>query len=96
MLNNNIIYKIIAGKNENDIFIKCKKYKISFNQIELSALINIKINSLDEELNFVNEIFEDNKVKLAKKWRNKINNRNKLWKNIELTLIYDNKYINEN
>ena len=66
LINNNIIYKIIIGKNGKEVFIKCKNYFISFNQIELSALIKIQINSLDEVFNYIIELFEDNKAKIAK------------------------------
>ena len=35
IFNNNIIKRIVIGKNKNEIFIKCKNYIISFTQIEL-------------------------------------------------------------
>ena len=98
ILNDNIIYKIVVGKNRNEIFIKCKNYIISFNHIELSKLINIEINTLNEAFIFIMNIFEDNKVKISKIIKNEeieliidINNE----KNIDITLIYD-KYNNEN
>ena len=98
LLNDNIINKIIVGKNKNEIFIKCKNYIISFNQIELSKLIKTKINSLDDAFKFIINIFEDNKVKIIKIIKNKeiklimeINND----KNIELILKY-NKDNNDN
>ena len=97
LINNNIIYKIIIGKNGKEVFIKCKNYLISFNQIELSALIKIQINSLDEAFNYIIELFEDNKVKISniRKCKEiKLIIESNSNKNFELLLIY-NKYINQ-
>ena len=66
ILKDNIINKIIIGKNKNEIFIKCKLYIISFNHNELSKLVNSEINSLDDAFIFIMNIFEDNKVKIIK------------------------------
>ena len=98
LLKDNIINKIIIGKNKNEIFIKCKNYIISFNQIELSILFKIKINSLDEAFKFIINVFDDNNVVISKIIKNvqmqliiEINNN----KNIELVLIF-NKFNNDN
>ena len=98
LLKDNIINKIIIGKNKNEIFIKCKNYIISFNQIDLSTLFKIKINSLDDAFKFIINIFDDNKVVISKIIHNvqiqliiEINNK----KNIELILIF-NKFNKDN
>ena len=98
LLKDYTINKIIIGKNKNEIFIKCKNYIISFNQIELSTLINIQINSLDDAFKFIINIFEDNNVNISKIIKNeeiKLIMKNNNDKNIEITLIY-NKYNNDN
>jgi len=93
LLNDNIINKIIIGKNKKEIFIKCKNYMISFNQIEFSTLIKAQVNSLDEAFIYIMNIFEDNKVKITKIIKNEqikliveLNN-----KNIDLILKYNNE-----
>ena len=92
LFDNNIINKFIIGKNEKEVFINCRNYIISFNQNELSSLIKIPINSLDKAFEYTMKIFEDNKVKIANKIKNKeikiIMEINSV-KNIELILIYD-------
>ena len=65
-MNDNIINKIIIGKNKNEIFIKCKNYKISFNQIDFCILLKVQVNSLDEAFKYIINIFEDNKAKITK------------------------------
>ena len=93
-LKENNIYKIILTKNEKDIFIKIKNYMISFNQIQLSRLLKIEFNSINEAYQFLLNKFEENKIIikniiLNKEMKIKIINENE--KEIELTLIYNNK-----
>ena len=57
LLNDNIINKIIIGQNKKEIFIKCKNYMISFNQIEFSTLIKAQVNSLDETFKYIMNVF---------------------------------------
>ena len=89
LLKDNHIYKVIIGKNIQEVFIKCRNYLISFNQIELSTLFKMQINSVNEAFEFIMDIFEDNKVTISKIIKNKeieliIEMNNK--KNIEIML----------
>ena len=62
LMKENIIYKIIIEKDDEDIFIKCKNYLISINQNELSLLSKIQFNSLNKAYEFIFNLFEENKV----------------------------------
>ena len=64
LINDNIIYKIIIGKNSNEIFIKNKNYMFTFNENDLTILTHIKFNSIDEAYDFLIDLFEENRVKI--------------------------------
>ena len=67
----NIIYKIIVGKNKNNIFIKNKKYLLDFNNKELSLLINTTFNTMDIAYEYIINLFEENNVFIEKIIKNK-------------------------
>ena len=90
----NIIYKIIIGKNKNEIFIKSRVYFISLNCNDLSILTHIKFDSINEAYKYLINIFEENIVIIKditfnKEMIIKINNEN--GKEIEITLLYNNE-----
>ena len=58
----NIIYKIIIDRNNEEVFIKCKKYMISLNINDISSLANAKFISINDAYIFIFNFFEDNKV----------------------------------
>ena len=99
----NITYKIVIGKNTNVIFIKNENYIFTFNENDLSILTNSKFNSIDDGYDFINILFEENRV-IFKSIR--INKETKLLIKtelksdiIKLTLKYDkdtNKIIENN
>ena len=62
LMKENIIYKIIIEKDDEDMFIKCKNYLISINQNDLSLLTKIQFNSLNKAYEFIYNLFEENKV----------------------------------
>ena len=62
LIKENSIFKMKIGKKKTEIFIKCKNYSISFNKEELSLLIKMSFNSINEVYEFIINIFEKNKV----------------------------------
>ena len=62
LIKDNFVYKTIIGKNKDEIYIKSKNYIIKFNQKELSKLIGMIFNSLEDAFDFIIEIFEKNQV----------------------------------
>ena len=101
LINENIIYKLVIGKNGFEIFIKNRNYMFNFNENDLSILAKQKFNSIDEAYDFINYLFEENKACITSIVLNK---EMKLLikldstKEIKLTLKYDkeNSKINEN
>ena len=101
LINENIIYKLVIGKNSFEIFIKNRNYMFTFNENDLSILAKQKFNSIDEAYDFINFLFEENKAFITSIILNK---EMKLLikvdstKEIKLTLKYDkeNSKINEN
>ena len=98
LIKKNNAYKIIIGKAENEIFIKCQNYEIKMNNIDLSILSKSKINTIDEAYQYIINIFEENNVTIEEilvnksiKLLGKINNRKKP---IEILLKY-NEYNND-
>ena len=92
-----MVYKIEIEKNDEEIFIKYKKYLISFNHNDLSILTKKKFNSISKAYEFIFNIFEENKIIIKNIILNKeitllINNE----KEIELTLKYNKEYQNNN
>ena len=92
LLKDNKILKIIIGKNKKEIFIKCKNHMKVLNQFELSVLRKEPINSLDEALDFITDIFEDNKATITSIHKNakiklkiEVNKEN----DFDLELIYN-------
>ena len=62
LINKNIIFKIIIGKKENGIIIKCKNYVISFNSKDLSSVISDSFPSIHKTYEFITNLFNENKV----------------------------------
>ena len=56
------VYKFIIQKKDEEIIIKYKKYGIKFNINDFFILTKLKLNTIDELYNFINNIFEENKV----------------------------------
>ena len=101
LINDNIIYKIIIGKNSNEIFIKNKNYMFTFNENDLTILTHIKFNSIDEAYDFLIDLFEENRVIIQNiiiKKEMKLIIKIELEKEFKLTLKYgkENNKINEN
>ena len=101
LINDNIIYKIIIGKNSNEIFIKNKNYMLTFNENDLSILTKIKFTSIDEAYDYLIDLFEENKVIIQTiiiKKEMKLIIKIELEKEIKITLKYgkENNKINEN
>ena len=90
----NIIYKIIVGKNKKEIFIKSQKYLIELNTSDLSILINIDFQTLDKAYGYIKNLFEENKIIITEI---KYNNQIKLKiteKQVEFVLKYNINNIN--
>ena len=97
----NAIYKIIIGKLKNKIFIKSKSYINILDEKDLSFLMIIEFNSIYKAYEYLENIFENNKVSIENIILNKqmqllvnTNNETNIETNIKLTLKY-NKEINE-
>ena len=71
ILKENIINKISLSKEDNSIIIKCKKYEIILNADELSILTKKKIKNVNEAYDFINNIFEGNKVAIKEIKKNR-------------------------
>ena len=101
LINEDIIYKIVIGKNAFEIFIKNKNYMFTFNENDLSILAKIKFNSIDEAYDYITNLFEENKATIK---NISLNKEMKLvikidtTKEIKFTLKYnkENNKINEN
>ena len=101
LVNDDIIYKIVIGKNNFEIFIKNKNYMFTFNENDLSILTKEKFNSIDEAYDFIIDLFEENKVIISNitiKKEIKLIMKMELEKEIKLTLKYnkENNKISEN
>ena len=90
-------YKFIIGKRAKNIIIKCKNYELNLNNNDLSLLTKSILNTIDDAFLFINNIFEENKVKIIDININKtitlllnINIYNKP-KDIEIILLYNKK-----
>ena len=98
ILKENKVYKFIIQKKDEEIIKKYKKYGIKFKINDFFILTKLKLNTIDELYNFINNIFEENKVTIE---HIIINNTIKLLLNIivfnkpkyiEIILLYnDNK-----
>ena len=101
LVNDDIIYKIVIGKNNFEIFIKNKNYMFTFNENDLSILTKKKFISIDEAYDFIIDLFEENKVSISNitiKKEIKLIMKMELEKEIKLTLKYnkENNKISEN
>jgi len=97
LIKENIIYKIAIEKNDEEIFIKCKNYLISFNHKDLSLLTKEKFNTINKAYEFIFNIFEENKIIIKNIIINKeiillINNE----RETKITLKYNKEYKNIN
>ena len=89
IINGNIIFKITIERYHEYIFIKCKNYSIFLNKNEFNSEYNTKFNSISEVFEFINNNFEENKVKISNEIKYK--KINLLFnQNIELSLKYNN------
>ena len=97
LIKENNAFKIIIEKTSNNIIIKCRNYEIKFNNRDLSLLTKVEFKTIDDSYDFINNIFEENKViiqeiknyyfiKLILKIH--INHEEK---NIEITLLRNDK-----
>ena len=57
LMKNNVIYSIIVYMTNDLIFIKCLSYEVKLQFGELSNYINMKFNKLEEEYNYLNNLF---------------------------------------
>ena len=62
LVKENNAFKIILEKSSNNIIIKCRNYEIQFNNRDLSILTKDDFKSIDDSYDFINSIFEENKV----------------------------------
>ena len=60
IIKNQIIYKIIIEKLNNEISIKCQNYINTFNKNNFSILTNIKYKSITILYKYIINIFEEN------------------------------------
>ena len=94
LIKDNIVYKIIIGKTENEVFIQSKNYIISFNHNDFSILIKKRLNSINEAYIFILNIFEKNEVRIKNISLNEsmiIIIKNENGKEFELLLKYNNE-----
>ena len=94
LINENVVYKIIIGRNIYELFIKCKNYLFIFNQNDLSILSKIKFNSINEAYEFIRNIFEENQVfiktiNINKEMKLILKNSNE--NEIKVTLVYNSQ-----
>ena len=98
------IYKIIIGKFEQNILLKCKKYELLLNHNDFFQLAHIKLDSLEDFCKLLIDSFDQNKIKIedigseSMKLKIKIKNNNNIIEK-ELTLShkpdYKDLFINE-
>ena len=87
-LNSYIIYKIIIGKIENEIIIRCKNYMITFNSNDLNILVGINFDNIENAYNYIVNAFELNNYMINKILPNKeMHLILKLFNNKELEII---------
>ena len=94
LIKSNMIYKIMIGKNDSMIFIKCKNYIRNFDYNELSILMNMTFNSMETAYQYIINQFEDNNViikSIIKNKEMKFQLEKGSQNNIEIILLYDNK-----
>jgi len=60
----NIFYKFILYIANDSIFIKCLIYETKFGVGEFSKLINIKLTSLQEEFNYLDNLFTNDHIEI--------------------------------
>ena len=98
------IFKILIIKRSSDIIIKCKNYEIKINHNDLLILTKSVLNTTDDAYEFLINIFDDDKVYIKDKIKNKeiklvlniyILNKER---QVEFILVYNennNLFINE-
>ena len=65
LIKENSVFKIVIIKLEKILLIKCRNYQIQLNIDNLSELIIInKFNSIEEGYKYINDIFEENRIKI--------------------------------
>ena len=89
-----IIYKIIIGKNKEQIFIQSKKYFIKFNLKDFSFLIKTDFNSIDKVYEYIINLFEENQIFISDIKQNESLILKIQEKNIEFLLTYNLKNSN--
>jgi len=82
----NIIYKILVEKFENEILIKIKNYKIILNLTNIPIIFKKEFDTIYNAYIFINTLFEENKVIIKNITSNK---------EIKLDIKISNENINE-
>ena len=62
LIKENKIYRIIIGKNKDEVIIKSNNYLIKLNLTEISILIKTKFNTIYLAYEFLIKLFEENKI----------------------------------
>ena len=65
-MKNNIFYVFILERTNDSILLKYLKYKIIFKLGELSIIANHKLNSIEEEFNYLKNLFFNNRIIIVK------------------------------
>ena len=65
------VYKIAIINRKDDIMIKCSKYEINLNNNDLSILIGIQFNKIEDIYDFIINIFKQKKVIIKDSLNNK-------------------------
>ena len=94
LIKENIILKIFIIKLENKIIIQYKNYSIQFHIRELSKLIQLNINSINEAYEYIINLFDNFKIYIKEIINNKTIKLAILNEEKEFNLIYNkgNKY----
>ena len=64
LMKNNIFYEFILERTNDSILLKYLKYKIIFKLGELSIIANHKLNSIEEEFNYLKNLFFNNRISI--------------------------------
>ena len=94
LIKENNVFKFIIEKEYNNIIIKCQNYEKRININDLSILNKSLFKNIDDAYEYINNLFENNKVNIKDIHINKsikltifIDNK----KNTEIVLVYNKK-----
>ena len=94
LIKENNVFKFIIEKEYNNIIIKCQNYEKHININDLSILNKSLFKNIDDAYEYINNLFENNKVNIKDIHINKsikltifIDNK----KNTEIVLVYNKK-----